>query len=75
MSWAAFDEETQRQRQVWEHRLHLWRLEVVSTRCSWELWPSDSTRNCYKLALAERELCEATLAALPRRCGTSGEPA
>lgn len=63
--WASFDEETQRQRQAWEFKLELWRLEVVSTRCSFEVWPSSSTRACYVLAMAELEICRATLDALP----------
>lgn len=65
MSWATFDEETRRQRQIWEHRLELWTLEVVSTRCSFELWPGEGSRACYVIAMAERAICEATLAALP----------
>lgn len=63
-AWDAFDTETANQLALWHAHLGLWRLEVLSTRCAWQLWPSAATRLAYVQALAEREKCEATLLAL-----------
>lgn len=62
--WDAFDTETANQRALWHAYLGLWRMEVISTRCAWQLWPTDATRAAYVTALAEREKCAATVAAL-----------
>lgn len=63
-SWDAFDSETANQVALWRAYLGLWRLEVISTRCAWQLWPTPTTRLAHVQALAEREKCDATLAAL-----------
>lgn len=63
-TWDAFDSETANQVALWRAYLGLWRLEVISTRCTWELWPSDKTRAAHVQAIAEREKCDATLLAL-----------
>jgi hypothetical protein len=62
--WTAFDEQTERDAGMWRTSLHLWQLEVISARCTWQLWPSDATRSAYVRAIAERERCEATVRVL-----------
>jgi hypothetical protein len=59
--WEAFDAETATQLELWRAYLGLWKLEVISTRCAWQLWPTDATRAAYVRAMAEREKCEAAV--------------
>jgi hypothetical protein len=74
--WTAFDEQTERDVGLWRAYLSLWRLEVISTRCTWQLWPNEATRRAYVHALAEKERCEATVIALstPVRRAPRPEP-
>lgn len=62
--WEAFDAETANQLALWHAYLGLWRMEVIATRSVWQLWPNSATRAAYVAALAEREKCAATVAAL-----------
>lgn len=62
--WASFEAETARQLEMWRTSLALWQLEVISTRCTWQMWPTETTRAMHVRAIAERERCQASLIAL-----------